>query len=185
MRDLLLRSLAALACLGIFSSSQISAASTSAQVNKPNFSGAWTLDLKASNSLELLMTQIGAGFLERKYAAWTKLTASLQQTEDVLKIAARGPGFSLDETLYLDGRSDSGDLQLLGATSLNTKTVWSKDNQQLVEIHQIKTKQGKEGKLIIKRYLMDEGKTLVAVYSLQLNTEPNKTSAQQVWRKQV
>jgi hypothetical protein len=185
MRDLLLRSLVSLACLGVFSSSQMSGATNSAQANKPDFSGAWTLDLGASTSLELLMTRIGASFLERKYAAWTKLTAALQQTEEVLKIAARGPGFALDETLYLDGRSDTGDLQLLGATSVNTRTVWSKDNQQLVEIHQIKTKQGKEGKLTIKRYLMNEGKTLVAVYSLQLNTEPTQISAQQIWRKQA
>src|SRR6516165_3848943 len=185
MIHLLLRWLAALACLGIFSFSQISAAPNPAQPNKPNFNGAWTLDLGASNSLELLMTRIGASFLERKYAAWTKLTAALHQTDDALKIAARGPGFALDETLYLDGRSDTGDLQLLGATSLNTRTAWSKDDQQLVETHQIRTKQGKEGQLVIKRYLTNEGKTLVAVYSLQLKTEPNKISAQQVWRKQA
>ena len=185
MRYPLLRWLAALACLGLFSFSQTSAAPNSAQPNKPDFNGAWTLDLSASNSLDLLMTRIGASFIERKYAAWTKLTAALHQTEDALKIAARGPGFALDETLYLDGHNYPGNLQLLGATALNTRTAWSKDYQQLVESHQIKTKQGKDGQLIIKRYLMNDGKTLVAVYSLQLSTEPNKTSAQQIWRKQV
>jgi hypothetical protein len=185
MRHLLLRWLVAVASLGIFSSAPIFAASSQGQSNKANFNGAWTLDLKASNSFDLLMTRIGANFIERKYAAWTKLTAALRQTEDALKIAARGPGFALDYTLYLDGRIYPGELQLLGATAVSTKTVWSKDYQQLVETHQIKTKQGKEGQLIIKRYLMNEGKTLVAVYSLQLNAEPDKTSAQQVWRKQT
>jgi len=185
MKYLLLRWLAALACFGFFSLPQISAAPKADGPDKPNFSGAWTLDLSASNSMDLLMTRIGASFLERKYAAWTKLTAALHQTDDVLKIAARGPGFALDETLYLDGRNDTGNLQLLGATSLNTRTVWSKDNQQLVETHQIRTKQGKEGQLVIKRYLTNEGKTLVAVYSLQLKTDPNKISAQQVWNKQA
>jgi hypothetical protein len=185
MRHLLLRRLAALACLGIFSVSPIFATPHSEHPKKPDFNGAWTLDLRASNSFDLLMTRIGASFIERKYAAWTKLTAALHQTERFLKIAARGPGFALDYTLYLDGRSYPGNLQLLGATSVNTRTVWSTDYQQLVETHQIKTKQGKEGQLIIKRYLMNRGETLVAVYSLQLNTEPNNTSAQQIWRKRT
>jgi hypothetical protein len=177
--------LTALAWLGVFSLSPISAAPKAGGPDKPNFSGAWTLDLSASNSMGPLMTRIGANFVDRQYAGLVKLTAALHQTDDVLQIAARGPGFALDETLYLDGRNDTGNLQLLGATSLNCRTVWSKDNQQLVETHQIRTKQGKEGQLVIKRYLTNEGKTLVAVYSLQLKTDPNKISAQQVWHKQA
>ena len=131
------------------------------------------------------MTQIGASPLDRKYAASTKLTATLNQTETTLTVAARGPGFALDQTLYLDGRTDTANLDLLGATSLSAKTAWSKNNQQLVETHQIRTKQGKDGKLIIKRYLLDQGKTLVVVYSLKLDAEPSETSARQIWRKQA
>src|ERR1700730_5440641 len=159
MRYLLLRWLAALVCLSVFSVRQTSAAPKSDQPDDPNFSGAWALDLKASTAFETLMKQIGASLLERKYAASVKLKATIQQTEDVMTIAARGPGFALDLTLYLDGRTAPGKLDLLGATSLKTRTAWSKDHQQLIEAHQIKTKQGKEGQLIIKRYLIDEGKT--------------------------
>jgi hypothetical protein len=185
MRYLLLRWLAALVCLSVFSVRQTSAAPKSDQPDDPNFSGAWALDLKASTSFETLMKQIGASLLERKYAASVKLKATIQQTEDVMTIAARGPGFALDLTLYLDGRTAPGKLDLLGATSLKTRTAWSKDHQQLIEAHQIKTKQGKEGQLIIKRYLIDEGKTLVAAYTLKLNAEPNQPSARQIWRKQA
>jgi hypothetical protein len=85
MRHLLLRSLAALGCLGVFSLPQTSAALKPDQPDKPNFSGTWTLDLKAS-------------------------------------------------------------------TSLKARTAWSEDHKQLVATHQIKTKQGKDGQLIIKRY---------------------------------
>ena len=184
MRHFLLHSLAALAWLGLFSPTQSSAA-PQAEPDKPNLSGAWTLDLKASTSLEALMTRMGASLLERKCAAWTTLTAALNQTEKVLTIDARGPGFALGETLYLDGRSYPSDLQVLGATSLNITTVWSKDYKQLLETHQIKTKEGKEGQLIIKRYLTDDGKSLVAIYSLQLNAEPAEISARQIWRKQA
>ena len=144
MRYPLLRSLAALACLGVFSLPQTSAAPKPDQPDDPNFSGIWTLDLKASTSLEPLMKQIGASLLERKYATSTKLKATFHQTENVITVATRGPAFALDEALYLDGRADPGNLKLLGATSLKTRTAWSKDQKQLVETDQIKTKQGKD-----------------------------------------
>ena len=117
MRHLLFHSLAALACFGVFSLSQTSAAP---KPDKPNLSGIWILDLKASTSVGPLMKQIGAGLLDRTYAATVKLKATVQQTEQVLTIAARGPGFALDETLYLDGRTEPSNLKLLGATSLKT-----------------------------------------------------------------
>jgi hypothetical protein len=57
MRHLLLRSLAALACFGIFGLPQTSAAPTPDQSDKPDFSGTWTLDPKASVSLEPLIKE--------------------------------------------------------------------------------------------------------------------------------
>jgi hypothetical protein len=185
MSHLLLRSLAALACLSVFSLPQTSAALKSDQSHKPNFSGTWTLDLKASTSFEPLMKQLGASLLERKYADSARLKATLDQTEHVLTIAARGPAFAFDDTLYLDGRTRQGNLKLLGATSLKTRTAWSKDHKHLIETHHIKTKQGKEGELIIERHLIDEGKTLVVTYTLKLHAEPDTTSARQTWHKQA
>ena len=172
--------LAAVGCFSALSPPRVVAAD---KADKPNFSGAWVLDLQASTSFDALMTQIGAGFLDRKYASHVKLKATLNQTADVLTIAARGPGFAFNETLYLDGRNDPSNLQILGATSVNAKTVWGKHHKKLVETHHIRTKQGKVGELTIKRSLIDEGKTLVAVYTLKLEEEPQETSARQVWRK--
>jgi hypothetical protein len=186
MRQVVLNSLAAaLAWLVVFNLPQTSAVTKLDQSDRPNFSGSWTLDLGASTSLEPLMNQIGADFLDRKYAAETRLEATLQQTEDVLTVATRGPGFALDQTLYLDGRNDPSNLHLLGATSVNAKTVWSEDFKQLVETHQIRTKQGKDGQLTIKRSLTDQGKTLVVAFNLKLNAEPNQTSARQIWHRQA
>ena len=184
MRQLLFRSLAALACFGVFSLPQTSAAPKPDQPDKPNLSGIWILDLKASTSVGPLMKQIGAGLLDRTYAASTKLKATVHQTEQILTIAARGPGFALDETLYLDGRTDLSNQQLLGATAVETRAAWSQDGKRLVATHQIKTKQGKQGQLIITRYLINEGKSLVAVYTLKLDAEP-ETSARQIWNKQA
>ena len=183
--NLLVPWLAALALLGLCSLPKTSAALQPDQADNPNFSGTWALDLKGSTSFEPLMKQIGASFLERKYAASVTLKATLHQTELVMTIAARGPGFAVDEILYLDGRTAPSNLDVLGATSLKTTTAWSKDHQQLIETHQIKTKQGKEGQLIIKRYLIDDGKTLVVAYNLKLDAEPDQTSARQIWRKQA
>ena len=39
------------------------------------------------------MKQIGASLLERKYAASARLKATFHQTEHVLTVATRGPGF--------------------------------------------------------------------------------------------
>src|SRR5215831_6053505 len=144
MRYLLLRSFAALACVSVFRLSQTSAAP---KPDKPNLSGIWILDLKASTSVGPLMKQIGAGLLDRTYAASTKLKATIHQTEQILTIAARGPGWALDETLYLDGRTDPSNQQLLGATTVETRAAWSQDGKRLVATHQIKTKQGKQGQL--------------------------------------
>ena len=49
-----------------------------------NFSGTWTLDLKASDSPEPMMKRMGVPFVERKLAASTKLEATYQQSGDVL-----------------------------------------------------------------------------------------------------
>src|ERR1700726_3852824 len=185
MRYLLLRWLAALVWFGLCTLPKTSGALQRDQPDDPNFSGTWALDLKASTSFDALMKQIGAGFLDRKYGDAVKLKATLSQNEHVLTIAARGPGFAFDEILYLDGRTALGKLDLLGAISLKTRTAWSEDHQQLIETHLINTKQGKEGQLIIKRYLIDEGKTLVAAYTLKLDAEPNQTSARQIWHKEV
>src|SRR6516165_10726112 len=63
------------------------------------------------------MKQIGASLLEQKYAAWITLKATVLQTEHVLTVTTRGPGFALDRTLYLDGSTDLSNKPLLGATA--------------------------------------------------------------------
>ena len=185
MRHLLFRSLAALACFGVFSLAQTSAAPKPDQSDKPDFNGTWTIDLKASAPLEPIMKKVGAGLLEQKFASRTNIKATIHQTEQVITVATRGRGFALDETLYPDGLSHPSNQQLLGANCLTARTAWSKDQKQLVVTYQIKTKQGKEGQLIVKRYLINEGKTEVVVFTLKLNAEPDQISARQIWPRQA
>ena len=93
--------------------------------------------------------------------------------------------FCKERSLFPDGRSHPSNLQLLGANCLTARTAWSEDQKQLVVTYQIKTKQGKEGQLIVKRYLINEGKTEVVVFTLKLNAEPDQISARQIWPRQA
>jgi hypothetical protein len=183
MKPLLLRSLAALACLGVFGLPQTYAAAKPHHPGKPNFAGSWILDRKGSSSLQPLMQEIGAAFHERKLADVIDLKADIRQTEHVVTIATRGLGVSINETLNLNGRTEPSDMSLLGATSYKTATTWSKDDQ-LVTTNHIRTKAGKEGQLIVKRHLINEGKTLVVGYTLRLHGETT-TSARQIWQRRA
>jgi hypothetical protein len=100
-----------------------------------------------------------------------------------MTVATRGPGFSLDETLYLNGRTEPSNLNLFGATSNRTATAWS-NGKELVTTHYITTKQGKEGRLIVTRYLTNEGKNLVVAFTLRLHGA-NPTSARQNWQRRA
>ena len=102
-----------------------------------------------------------------------------------MTVATRAPGFSLNEILYLDGRSRPTNIDLLGGTTLNVSAVWSNDQQQLISTYQIKTKQGKDGELIIKRYLINGMKSEGVVFTLKLNGQPDAISARQIWNKQA
>jgi hypothetical protein len=183
MRRFLFTSLASLSCLGVFSLHQSLAASTP-DPTKPNFNGIWTLDRKSSSSLDPLMKDIGAGYLERKYANSAALKATFRQTDQVLTVATRGFGFALDESLELDGRTRPSNQELLGATSLNVRTAWT-NNRELVETRQIKTRHGKDGQLTIKRNLINDGKTMVVAFTLKLNMQPHEVSVRQLWHKQA
>jgi len=181
----MLFSLAGLACVVVFTPTHSFAQSNTDQPGKPNFNGTWKLDRKSSASLDPLMNGIGTGFLERKYANSAGLKATFRQTEHVLKVATRGPGFALDETLYLDGRTVPSTQELLGATSINITTAWSNNNEELVETRQIKTRRGKSGQLTIARHLINAGKTLVVAFTLKLDAEPKTISVRQLWQKQA
>ena len=94
MRHLLFRLPAALACFGVFSLPQASAAAEPDPSAKPNFNGTWTLDLKASASLEPIMKKVGASLLEQEFASRTHLKATVRQTERLsrsLPVAAASP----------------------------------------------------------------------------------------------
>ncbi len=78
-------------------------------------------------------------------------------------------------TFVAKKRRNPSNLQLLGANCLTARTAWSSDQKQLVVTYQIKTKQGKEGQLIVRRHLINEGENRGRCFhpKAQHRTRPN------------
>lgn len=185
MSHLLRRSLVTVALLSLLLVPRVGSAAKPAPRDRANFSGLWALDRRASTSIQPLMKYMGASYLQRKFADSANLRATYRQTASVLTIAVRGAAVAMDETLHLDGRADRRSQEILGLTSLKIRTTWSNDHKELVETRQVKTKRGQDGQLIIRRHLMNEGKSMVVAFALRLEGKPSTTSCRQVWQKQA
>src|SRR5260370_32077792 len=135
-----------------------------------NFSGIWTLDLKASDSPDAMMKRMGVPLIERKLAASKKLEATYHQAGNVLTVTSRAPGFSRVETFHLDGRTETKNEKRTGVYTI--RTAWSKDRKQLISTSHFKTKHGKNAQLIVTRQLTNGGITLVLTQALQIQAQP-------------
>ena len=148
-----------------------------------NFSGIWTLDLKASDSPDPMMKRMGVPFIERKLATSTKLEATYHQSGDLLTVTSRAPGFSRVETFHLDGRTEKKNEKQTGAYTI--RTAWSKDRKHLISTSHFKTKHGKNAELIVARNLTNGGKTLVLTQTLKIEGEPDGPPVRRVWHRKT
>ncbi|MBV8228147.1 MAG: hypothetical protein JO232_23480 [Verrucomicrobia bacterium] len=146
-----------------------------------NFNGTWSLDLKASDSPEQMMKRMGVPWIERKLAASTKLEATYHQTEHLLTVTTRGPGFSRVETFYLDGRVEEKNEKRTGPYTI--RTAWSKDRKQLISTSNFRIRNGKNAELIVARKLTKGGETLVLTQTLKISGEPDEPPVDRVWQK--
>ena len=146
-----------------------------------NFSGVWSLDLKASDSPEQMMKGMGAPLIERKFAASTKLEATYHQTEHLLTVTTRAPGFSRVETFHLDGRVEEKNEKRTGPYTI--RTAWSKDRKQLISTSNFRIRNGKNAELIVARKLTKGGETLVLTQTLKISGEPDEPPVDRVWQK--
>jgi hypothetical protein len=131
------------------------------------------------------MKEVGSNLLERKYATMASPKGHVPANRTRPDSRYLGPRLRLDETLYLNGRTEPSNLNILGATALNTRAAWSRDHKELVVTYQIRTKHGKEGQLIIERHLINDGKSVMVAFALRLNEAPDTISASQIWQKPV
>lgn len=146
-----------------------------------NFSGSWTLDLRASDSPDSMMKRMGVPWIERKLAASTKLEATYHQTRDVLTVTSRAPGFSRVETFHFDGRTETKNEKRTGAYTI--RTAWSNDHQQLISTSHFKTRHEKNAKLVVTRQLSNGGKILVLTETLKIEGEPDGPPIRRVWHR--
>ncbi len=146
-----------------------------------NFSGTWTLDLKASDSPDSMMKRMGVSFIERKLAASTTLEATYHQTREVLTVSSRATGFSRVETFPLDGRTEAKNEKQMGAYTV--RTVWSKDHKELISTSHFTAKNGKNAELIVVRKLTNGGRTLVLAQTLKIDGQTEEPPIERVWQR--
>jgi hypothetical protein len=148
-----------------------------------NFNGTWVLDLKASDSPDLMMKRMGVSGLQRALAASTKLESTYSQSGNLLTIVTRGPAFSRTEVLRLDGHPETKIEE--GTGTYTIRTSWSPDGKELISTSNFRTKNGKNAELTITRKLADAGNTLVLSQTLKIEGEPEVTVLHRIWRRKA
>jgi hypothetical protein len=146
-----------------------------------NFSGTWTLDLKASTSPDSVLKRLEIPPIQRRLAARMKIQAIYRQLPDQLVIVARGSGFSRTERLLFNRPPESRTEQMTGTYTIQTR--WSADDTQLISTYNFRLKDGKNASLVIKRKLTDSGTTIVLDQTMRVEGEPQKWEVQRIWHK--
>jgi hypothetical protein len=149
----------------------------------PNFSGTWTTDLKApqSTSMEAMLEAQGASWIERKAVDSVSVTQVITQTKNTLTIKADTPMGARTQILYLDGRKQTQDTDRSGKVEL--RNYWDKDGTALVTVSKFATRNGQKAEWISRRYLLDNGRTLIIDHELTID-DGRKVTATRVLRKQ-
>jgi hypothetical protein len=146
-----------------------------------DFSGAWVIDLNASDSSEPILKRLGASWFQRKLVTSLKVEATYRQTKDRLTIVTRAPAFSRTEELWLDGRPVTKTESLTGPYT--ERTFWSADGTRLISISAFRTRDGKDARLRVVRQLTDGGGTLLLSETLDVTGEPPQPVLRRVWHR--
>lgn len=144
----------------------------------PDYTGTWTLDLAASDSVDPLMKAQGQSWIARRAARRMKVTQTLAQTEQSLTADLDSSLGHRHETLPIGGdwevrTSDDG-------SSVKVRTAWVGD--ALVTETQLRLNDGSPAELGISRTLADGGRTMVQTLALRRGDQPT-ISARRVFRR--
>jgi hypothetical protein len=146
-----------------------------------DLSGAYYLDLQASDNYEPIMAQMGVNYFVRKVAAFIQLQATYTQKGNTLSTLTTGPGFTMHETMHMNGETELSSETLLGGHVLQTQSSWS--GNQLVTVNQVQTPSGKIACLIITRELKDNGQTLLISTTIKPDGQSSQVPLHRVWRR--
>lgn len=127
-------------------------------VQRPSFNGTWVLDQAASESMDAIMEAQGRSRMERMMAKNMAVTQRITQTEKQITIAVESIASNQTDTLLLDGTIETKETPRAG--TVQTFTVWDSDGKTLVTTVKMKLKDGNPADMIMRRQLIDEGKTM-------------------------
>lgn len=153
-----------------------------------DFSGTWTLDLKApeATSMAAILEARGASMLERKTVDNLSITQVITQTEKTLSIRTGTAFGGRTRVLHLDGSAQIDHTDKTG--KVESRTFWDKDGTTLVTVTKSispdRQKQDRRNsQYTTRRYLKDEGMTLIVDHILTFD-DGRKLTARRVLRKQ-
>ena len=126
--------------------------------DRPDFSGAWTLDSRASDPVEELLKAVGRSWLERKAASSARVTQRIVQTDDALTIEVDSTLRSTTEVLRTDGSIRT--LTNEKGNQVSSRTFWSEDGAALITSTDAVLANGDRGRFVITRTIEDGGRTL-------------------------
>ena len=141
-----------------------------AAADRPDFSGTFKLDLKASDSLDELLKAQGASWVERKAAGSTVVTQIVRHRGDVVEIQVKSSLRSRKETIRIGAGWEERETDMGKGRA---RTDWDADGKTLVTRMEVKSKKGETGEMIMRRSLADEGQT--TVQALELRGKDGKT----------
>jgi hypothetical protein len=149
----------------------------------PDFSGTWTLDLKApeATSMAAILEAQGASLLERKTVDTLSITQVITQTEKTLSIKTKTALGGRTRILSLDGGTQIQDTERTG--KVESRSFWDKDGTALVTVSKSASSSGQKSEYTTRRYLKDEGRTLIVDHVLTFD-DGRKLTARRVLRKQ-
>ena len=149
----------------------------------PNLSGVWTLDLKAPEATsmnELLETQ-GVSMVMRKVMDTMSMTLDITQTGKTLTMKFNPAYYGVQTlVLILDGRTHILDIERLG--KIEFRSNWDNNGTSLVTTMKSATPDGQKPIWTSRRYLKDEGGTLIVDHLLTFD-DGRKLTGKRVFRK--
>jgi hypothetical protein len=135
-----------------------------AAADRPDFSGTFKLDLKASDSLDELLKAHGASWVERKAAASVVVTQIVRHRGDTIEIEAKSSLKSRKQTIRIGAGWEEQETEMGKGRA---RTDWAADGTTLVTRVEVKSKKGETGDLVMRRSLADAGQTTVQAIELR------------------
>jgi hypothetical protein len=146
-----------------------------------DFSGKWVLDLGASSSPHAMLNRLGASWVERRFGASIQMEATYTETPQLITVDYQGFGFQKTDLIRTDGKPEIQEDSLLGRYTM--RSYWSEGGTQLISDISFRTKDSRDGQMVVVRKLADGGKTLIWNSKLEISGESGSWTVHRVWRK--